>query len=384
VKSIFENEQEGFTVVSAVDGKEALEKAEKELPDIILMDWQMPEMSGIEALKLLKQSEKTKSIPVLMLTASESNNEAFEHGANDFIQKPFNKIELIARVKTSLELVNAQKDLRKKGVDLDIQYNKLKIQKDILVKQKKELNEYHEIIKKISGVISPKEDCFEKCFQDYFILSLLIKEIPSNLIWTVKRGKEILFCIGFSSKYNALNAIFTSGIINILDSIINCVESFTELQPSQILSTIFEKLGYLNNQAISAITGFDLILLSFNLDKRYLQYSGINIPVYIVKNDKLVELKTDKIDTAEDGIKIANHKVHLAKGDLIYILNDGFNENKSALTETNYISDELIRIVNKIYKKEMYKQKELLDKTFKSWKKDLKQLNDILALGIKV
>jgi DNA-binding response OmpR family regulator len=384
VRTIFENEQDGFTVISAVDGKDAIEKAEKDLPDIILMDWQMPEMSGIEALKLLRQNEKTRTIPVLMLTASESTSEAFGYGANDFIQKPFNKAELIARVKTSLELVNVQKELKLKSVDLDIQHNKLKIQKDILVKQKKELSEFHEIVQKISQVISPAENCFEKFFQEFFVLSLLVKEIPANFIWTTKKGKELLFCIGFSYSYSVANTIFSSGIINILNQVVNDIENNSELQPSQILTTIYEKLAYSNDQDGFSMAGFDLLLCSFNLDKKYLQYSGINIPVYVIKNNKLVELKSDKRGMDEKNIKFTNHKVQLAKGDQIYILNDGFNEKKSSFAETSYISDELIRIVGKIYKKEMVKQKELLNKTFISWKKDLKQINDILALGIKV
>ncbi len=384
VKSIFENEQDGFTVISAVDGKDAIEKSEKELPDIILMDWQMPELSGIEALKLLKQNEKTKSIPVLMLTATESTNEAFEFGANDFIQKPFNKIELITRVKTSLELVNARKEIKLKSIDLEIQHNKLKIQKDILVKQKKELAESYELALKISQMISTEQNYLGKIFSEYFLISLPLNEIPSNFIWAIKRGKTLLFCIGFTPSINISNVLLTTGIINALNNIINNIENEKEIQPAQILTYLNDKFNIQTENI--AQRGSDIVFCSIDLEKRSMQYSGINIPIFVIKNNKLVELKTDKnkIGINEKSLNFTNHKVQLAKGDLVYILNDGFNENKMGSMDTGYISKEILNILNKIYKKEMMKQKELFEKTFNLWKKDLKQINDIITLGIKV
>jgi CheY-like chemotaxis protein len=386
VRNIFENEQNEFSVISAMDGKDAISKAEKELPDIILMDWQMPEMSGIEALKQLKKNEITRSIPVLMLTASESTNEAFENGATDFIQKPFNKSELIARVNTSLELVNALKEVKLKSIDLEIQHNKLKIQKDILVKQKKELSDFHEIALKLSQINSLEQINFENIFPEYFVYNLPVNEIPSNFIWTVRKGKFILVCVGYSSNFGYASVVFSSGIISALNFIINDLENESGLQPSEMLTYLNEKFNSFAEQPVNSKGEHNLVICIIDLDKRSLQYSGINVPIYVVKNEKLVELKTDKnkFGIIEKNINFTNHKVRLAKGDLIYILNDGFNEKKTSIIESNYISEELIKIINKIFKKDMSKQKELLDKTFNLWKKDLKQVNDILALGIKV
>jgi DNA-binding response OmpR family regulator len=386
VKNIFENEQDDFIVISAVDGKDAIDKAEKELPDIILMDWQMPEMSGIEALKLLKKNEKTKSIPVLMLTASESTNEAFEFGAYDFIQKPFNKTELVARVANSLELVNTLSELKLKSIDLEIQHNKLKIQKDILVKQKKELTESHEIALKISQIISPEQNYLERFFSEFFFLSLPINEIQSNFIWASKHGKVIFICLGFISNSNISTVLLSSGINNVLNTFVNENEDENDLQPAKILTILNEKFKSETEQINFNKRCSDIVFCSLDLEKRSMQYSGINVPIFIIKNNKLVELKTDKneIGISEKNIKFTNHRVQLAKGDLIYILNDGFNESKTVLTKSSYISDEIINVLNKIYTKDMAKQKELFEKAFKLWKKDIKQVNDILALGIKV
>jgi len=104
-------------IIKAADGIEAVKIAEEELPDIIILDWNMPRMDGLEALKILKKNNRTKDIPVVMITgimtSSESLRTALEEGAIDFIRKPFDKTELQARVKLLLMLSNSLKDLKK-------------------------------------------------------------------------------------------------------------------------------------------------------------------------------------------------------------------------------------------------------------------------------
>ena len=88
---------DGFEVYLAEDGREGLELARRILPDVILLDWMMPEMSGLEVLSELKKDEQTKNIPVFMLTAKAMMNDikqALCEGADDYITKPFNTRQL--------------------------------------------------------------------------------------------------------------------------------------------------------------------------------------------------------------------------------------------------------------------------------------------------
>lgn len=106
--------QEGYEVITAYDGKEGIEKANSTLPDLILLDVMMPDISGFEVCKILVNNEKTKHIPVILVTAkasAEDTKEGLEAGAFDYIKKPFNRIELMARVKSALKLSEANKQL---------------------------------------------------------------------------------------------------------------------------------------------------------------------------------------------------------------------------------------------------------------------------------
>jgi two-component system, OmpR family, alkaline phosphatase synthesis response regulator PhoP len=95
-------ERQGYEVVTAYDGKEALEKVEAESPDLIVLDVMMPYMDGFEVLQNLKRNPSTREIPVIMLTAKAQDADVFrgwQSGVDCYLTKPFNPMELIAFVK---------------------------------------------------------------------------------------------------------------------------------------------------------------------------------------------------------------------------------------------------------------------------------------------
>ena len=101
----FNLENEGYRVVTAMDGTAGLESARNSLPDLILLDLMLPGITGIEICKILRRSEKTSKIPVIMLTAKSEEIDrvvGFEVGADDYVVKPFSNRELMLRVKAVL------------------------------------------------------------------------------------------------------------------------------------------------------------------------------------------------------------------------------------------------------------------------------------------
>src|SRR4029079_3791102 len=106
---------QGYKVMPAASGAEALKCARAQLPDLILLDLMMPEMDGLEVCRRLKADSSTSQVPVVFLTASNEMEhlvKGFEVGAVDYVTKPFNPPELLARVRTHLELKHARQQLR--------------------------------------------------------------------------------------------------------------------------------------------------------------------------------------------------------------------------------------------------------------------------------
>ncbi len=112
----------GYAVYEAYDGEEALDMVVKNEPDLILLDIMMPKINGFEVCKRLKSDLKTQFIPIVMVTALQSIEDkvqGIEAGADDFITKPFNKTELLARVKSLLRIKFLHDELEKKIKQLD-------------------------------------------------------------------------------------------------------------------------------------------------------------------------------------------------------------------------------------------------------------------------
>lgn len=94
-------ERQGYTVVTAFDGKDGLEKVKAENPDLMVLDVMMPYMDGFEVLKSLRRDPAFESLPVIMLTAKAQDKDVFEgyhYGADMYLTKPFNPMELVSFV----------------------------------------------------------------------------------------------------------------------------------------------------------------------------------------------------------------------------------------------------------------------------------------------
>ena len=110
---VYNFEKEGFKIDTISNGDETLYLILENQPDLILLDWMLPNTSGIEIIRQLKINKNTLSIPVIMLTAKSEEPDklrAFEIGADDYITKPFSTAELLARTKALLKRTKLQQD----------------------------------------------------------------------------------------------------------------------------------------------------------------------------------------------------------------------------------------------------------------------------------
>lgn len=126
----FNLESNGYSVVEASDGKQALAKAKEESPDLILLDLMLPIIDGTEVCKKLKNDVSTESIPIIMLTAKSDEMDkiiGLEIGADDYITKPFSLRELLARIKAVLR---RRTDIKIKEIDKVVRVEDLVIDEE--------------------------------------------------------------------------------------------------------------------------------------------------------------------------------------------------------------------------------------------------------------
>ncbi|MBR3662579.1 MAG: phosphate regulon transcriptional regulator PhoB [Alphaproteobacteria bacterium] len=110
-------EKEGYETICIAHGNRVISAVEKSNPSLILLDWMLPEMSGLELCRIIRNNPEYKNIPIIMLTAKgqeEDKVRGLSAGADDYVTKPFSVPELLARIKTNLRRVTVVASARKK------------------------------------------------------------------------------------------------------------------------------------------------------------------------------------------------------------------------------------------------------------------------------
>ena len=201
ISSYIKLTEDNIEIVRAENGLIAFEKAKEVLPDLIIMDWEMPELNGIESIRKLKADDDTKDIPVIMITAvnksTKNLNTAFNAGAIDFVRYPIDKIELQARIKSVLllslyykEMVHAEKQARelleeiieRKKIELSLLTLTSIHKRNLLSELKKQVDELSEANPEIRGInhIYSIIKSYEESESDWMVFEKHFEEIHNG------------------------------------------------------------------------------------------------------------------------------------------------------------------------------------------------------------
>ncbi len=212
---MIEQHKLGYEFLQTLSGIDALRIARKEFPDLIITDWEMPDLNGIDVTRELRECPETKDIPVIFctgrMTTSENLKKAFESGAVDFIRKPIDELELVARIRSMLLLVDTFKKSKEQLKQLLIKEKEIERQKNINLTNELQFKN-KEIISK-AMFLSQNSGLFKEITGQLDQLSSLleddkaIKKIRSikNLI---KQEDVTNFSTEFEEKFSEINDTF--------------------------------------------------------------------------------------------------------------------------------------------------------------------------------
>jgi len=224
IKHIIEKNNLNYELIFASDGRNACKLADKLKPDLILMDLIMPQMSGIEALKLLKRNPQTKDIPVVVMTSIKSLHDAFTAGADDFMYKPFDELELLFRIRFALMLSENMKKIKQQNELLTQQSDEMKHQYKIVEEQRKDIIDDITYSRRIQNAIMPSKELLLSYFPDYFLYYKPKRIVSGDFYWISQKNNKTILAVADCTGHGISGAFLTIAGTAFLNEIINSVQ----------------------------------------------------------------------------------------------------------------------------------------------------------------
>ncbi|MFT6246785.1 MAG: CheY-like chemotaxis protein [Salibacteraceae bacterium] len=246
-----------YEVLNASNAKLGLTIAESVQPNLIITDWEMPEMNGIEFIKTLKKNKKTKEIPVIMasgiMMTSEDLDLALSAGAEDYIRKPIDKIELLARVRSIIAIADQIKEIREQKEIIIEQQNQLhdlelsQLRKELLNKEKEALSSVNFMILNASE----KTELIQKIGKLEPYLNSQGKALLKSHFADIKQWEKNFSLTELENKFDQINSTFYERLIEVNPSITKnekILSTFMamDLSPSEIALITKRSLNSIN------------------------------------------------------------------------------------------------------------------------------------------
>lgn len=297
--------------------------------------------------------------------------------------------ERTAEIQAQKEEIEAQRDSIQEQRNILSDINK-SLQKAYLEieEQKKHIEDSIHYAKRIQNAILPPDDYVSKILPKSFIL-YLPKDIVSGDFYWLTQKKEKTFVAAVDCTGHGVPGAFMSIVgNNQLNYAVNVKNAGT---PHDILNALNEGVTKALRQtrlSSSVKDGMDISLLSIDYKKKIVEYSGAYNPLYLIRNDELIQYSADKFAIGgymgEKLKEFTKNEIEVQEGDVLYIFSDGYSDQFGGPDERKFMIKRFREMLLRIHHEPMSEQKEIIFQILEDWKGDIAQIDDILVIGIQI
>lgn len=298
--------------------------------------------------------------------------------------------------KAQAETLKQLKEMNRMTDQINVQLEKQVIertaeivaQKEIIEAKNKDITDSIIYTRRIQDAVLAAPGSFETHFPTSFIYYQPKDIVSGDFYWFAKKQEKIIVacadCTGHGVP-GAFMAMLGSTLLN------EIVSEKGVTQPSEILNLL--RNGIISslkqgNTASDTKDGMDIALISYDKNTSILEYAGAKNPLYIIRNNELIEVKADRfpvgVYSKEELQPFTNHAQKIQTNDCLYIFTDGFADQFGGEDGKKFKYSQLRQLLLKIHLIEMTDQKTALMNTLENWKGSLEQVDDVLMIGIRI
>ncbi|MBK7626483.1 MAG: SpoIIE family protein phosphatase [Bacteroidales bacterium] len=239
---------------------------------------------------------------------------------------------------------------------------------------------------RIQEALLPSEEYFRSHFSDSFILFKPKDIVSGDFFWIGEKGNKVFVVAADCTGHGVPGALMSMIGLEIIEKTIN--EDNIEL-PSQILAILNKGLEktFSREKNIGTIIrdGMDIGLCVIDKEKKKLNFAGAFFPLYLIRNDSLIEIKGDKIIIGmnPDGVSYNDSEIDLKEDDIIYIFSDGYVDQFGGSENKKFMYRRFRYLLLTIHHFPVNDQKAILDENIKTWIGRNEQVDDIMVIGFR-
>jgi serine phosphatase RsbU (regulator of sigma subunit) len=239
----------------------------------------------------------------------------------------------------------------------------------------------------IQQALLPRPESIHKLLKDYFILNIPKYVVSGDFYWISQKNEQIYLLAADCTGHGIPGALMSILGITLLSEVIR---NDSSRQSNRILNSLRERVMdalHQTGEFNESKDGMDLSLCIIDHKENYLQYSGANNPLYIIRDDTLMEIKGDKMPIGINAIceePFSVSYIEICKNDRLYMFSDGFPDQFGGPDGKKFKYRPFKKLLIDIHRKSMREQQRILKQTIKKWAGDNEQVDDILVIGHKI
>lgn len=279
----------------------------------------------------------------------------------------------------SNSLISQQKE------EIQTQRDEVVSQRDRIIRQNRLITDSIEYARHIQSTILPSREQLSAFFPEFFIFYLPRDIVSGDFYWFKLQENAGILAFADCTGHGVPGAFMSILGITLLDDIVTPKSS---ISPSQILEELRVNVKNSLKQSgkrVETKDGMDMAICRFNPASTYLEYSGANMPLTIIRNGEVLEFRPTRnpIGYYPKEMPFENHQVELRKHDMLYLFTDGFSDQLGGPNYQKYKRQNLINLLKSIAGLSMTQQENILAASHSDWKGTNEQVDDILVMGIK-